>query len=808
MTGQAGKVARGWRTTGANIVKMAQNTKQLTYEVNGSTKAINLWNDAGTDIRSTYSIVNDIAKDWEHMSDVEKSALAIQLSGKNQMDVFLSTLTNFNSAQRAYTTALGASGSAMKENESYANSLQFKLTALRSEWERLVLGDGGISSFIKGVVDAGTAVLKFANSDLGQTIIMIGATTTAINTLIKTIKLLNISSTISNLTNQFKVLGETATMVSGYVKNGGVLLNLVKPTQALMGSVGLLVATLVGVKEVTKYVSEENKRLATSFNEATTNADKEKKSLKDIEEQLRNTKSEIADIQSKTPISITKDDKERLTQLDKQLTNLQLQYKYQKLVADEAEREAKAKLSEASTKTYTAKISTANAIEGVDKYLPTSEYDSKNTVYGTYTGGAVDAINKVTEALKSNQEQVRENNKAILDNEETIKRLGDADGSLKTKNDELIESNKKIMDANDRMIEKNQDIISIVKTMGELGDEEAQKAISNLADYSSSGEQAENGTVEFIDALDELGETADDDKTKITSLATKFGNFSDSLSKVKKAYQEWDETNSLSIDGMADLQKACDDAGISMDDFYEIMTDTNSTAEEQQEAFDNLVGQLITTSGILDGLTLANSNYIQEQLEANGVANAGAIVNDALAKQINSVTLQANGETQAFSDLGLSAEQTAGLINVLRNAKVDVNGVTIITSADIANLNALQISANAASDAIYALAQAKILMSGGEILDDNPDNDISKIGNGRQKKKKEEKPKYIPRTGGGGGSKGGASSSAKNALEEYKKLYQAEHEELEHMLKMDEISETEYYKRLDALNEKYFGEAS
>jgi TorA maturation chaperone TorD len=57
-------------------------------------------------------------------------------------------MNNFADAQKAYKLAIESSGSATTENERYLTSLSAKLSQLRAEFERLVLGDGGISSFI------------------------------------------------------------------------------------------------------------------------------------------------------------------------------------------------------------------------------------------------------------------------------------------------------------------------------------------------------------------------------------------------------------------------------------------------------------------------------------------------------------------------------------------------------------------------------------------------------------------------------------------------------------------------------------
>ena len=62
-------------------------------------------------------------------------------------------------------------GSASKENEKYMQSLEGKVAGLRTQFENLVLGKGGLQSLSKGLVDVGTLILKFANSDIGSAII-------------------------------------------------------------------------------------------------------------------------------------------------------------------------------------------------------------------------------------------------------------------------------------------------------------------------------------------------------------------------------------------------------------------------------------------------------------------------------------------------------------------------------------------------------------------------------------------------------------------------------------------------------------
>ena len=94
-------------------------------------------------------------------------------------------MNNWGHVIEANNTALGSSGSAMKENERYMESLSAKMSKMQTEWQRLVLGDGGINTFIKGIVDATTAVLHFSNTVAGKITLAVTALTASLITLSK-----------------------------------------------------------------------------------------------------------------------------------------------------------------------------------------------------------------------------------------------------------------------------------------------------------------------------------------------------------------------------------------------------------------------------------------------------------------------------------------------------------------------------------------------------------------------------------------------------------------------------------------------
>lgn len=80
MVHQASRVSRGVVSIGANLVKLANSAGELKYTMDGATKSIKLFDDAG-ELKSTYKVLSEVADGWDKMSTAEQSSLAISLAG-------------------------------------------------------------------------------------------------------------------------------------------------------------------------------------------------------------------------------------------------------------------------------------------------------------------------------------------------------------------------------------------------------------------------------------------------------------------------------------------------------------------------------------------------------------------------------------------------------------------------------------------------------------------------------------------------------------------------------------------------------
>lgn len=183
MTGQAGKVARGLRTIGNNFASAAKEADSIEYSVGGVTKSLDLLNEKTGDIKSTFEIFSDLKDDWDSMTNAEKQALAITYAGQTQFEVFAAVMNNFQTAIDATTTAFNSVGSAMQENEKYMDSVEAKENKLKAEFEDFsnrVLS----KELVTGFLDAGTAMLDFANNDVGAAITRVTGLTAGMTGLI------------------------------------------------------------------------------------------------------------------------------------------------------------------------------------------------------------------------------------------------------------------------------------------------------------------------------------------------------------------------------------------------------------------------------------------------------------------------------------------------------------------------------------------------------------------------------------------------------------------------------------------------
>ena len=136
---------------------VVESTSKLQEKLKALT-GVDILTDAG-DYKDTYTILKEIGHEWENISDIDKAATLELMAGKNRANTLSAILSNMEDLEGAYESALGAEGSALKENEAFLDSIQGRINtfnnAVQTMWMNLLDSD-----VIKFIVDIGTGIVN------------------------------------------------------------------------------------------------------------------------------------------------------------------------------------------------------------------------------------------------------------------------------------------------------------------------------------------------------------------------------------------------------------------------------------------------------------------------------------------------------------------------------------------------------------------------------------------------------------------------------------------------------------------------
>ena len=375
LTGQSSKVAKGLRTIGNNLADAANEAGYIEYKVGGATKSLNLFDASGKNLKSTFQILSDLKDDWDKMSNAEQQALGIAYAGKTQFEVFAAVMDNFDTATNAAETALDSAGSAAQENEAYMESLDAKVNTLKATFEDFsnrVLN----SELVGGFIDAGTALLKFANSDAGVAMAKIALLTTSIIGVVGVIG--KIVGAIGGVLEAFKALKA--------VTGGSKLLALLTGGQfaAILLAVGAAITVVTGAVVGLKSVIDKNN-----------------KSLSEWQDELKDTQTKMQDNEDRIKAINALPWQERTSEiLD------------EKAALEKENEELKKSIDLFKERAIEAAKNTVLGEYGTGTYTPGLKYgkiDYDNMVENTRSG--IEGFKALTDALAYYSDQLRDTGK-------------------------------------------------------------------------------------------------------------------------------------------------------------------------------------------------------------------------------------------------------------------------------------------------------------------------------------------------------------------------------------------------------------
>lgn len=548
--------------------------------------------DSNGQIRSTYDILEDLSKQWDGLTKNEKEYIALTSAGSNQVQNFMALMNGFSQAIDATTTAYKSSGSAAKENEKAMDTIGKKAELLRSQFEQLVIGKGGLQEFAKKLLDVGIGALKLVN-DLGGLKTVLVALVGVIAT-IKADSVLNgltkITNIIPNLIANVSKLGTVFNLiVSSQIDealSGGATqaMSLSQALQAAGVSASVAQIAIGGLFAVLTAGIAIYSRLKQEQEQATQNAIDSANSFKSYNDTLGNTLSKI---QSESTT------KSQLLEINKSL-NDSYDDESEKLkdINDLRDENVELLHQEAVARAKQTMLETGAEAEKQRRYLQSSNIGQESDferVEGL-TGTPEERLKKVTELLKefeANKENlsnaelrrysaVTSYYNRLSANIENAKNVVETyDEAQKTVNSSTDEWSKAVQENSAELENQGSQVQKVIDNIGKLASS-LGLTNSQLERYSSlmGDTELEN----FLQHLQDIRDASNDASTGIDNLQS-------ALETAIEAQAEYAASGDLTLDTFQSLMS------INVD-YLAALEDENGQLEINQQTLSNLVEQI------------------------------------------------------------------------------------------------------------------------------------------------------------------------------------------------------------------------
>lgn len=281
---------RGLSESGESIDGLAPKLEKLYKGIGVSIT------DANGQLLDIYTIMGNLNKVWGTLTPNMKQYIAQQSSGIEQAKTFITLQENWGRATEITQQAINHQSSALAENERVMDSLQGKMSKVKSSWEQLA-NNTVDSDFVKNILDTTNSFIKLIDSiGVGNIAIgvfastMLGITTSGVTSKIKEMNL-----GFSNMAQISKLAG-----ISIKDSLGSMATSLFNPLTLTIVGVGVALTTAMTIFDKANITLEEQTQkvnaLRTEYEEINKQLDelnsKEVKSIAD------NQQIEILELQA------------------------------------------------------------------------------------------------------------------------------------------------------------------------------------------------------------------------------------------------------------------------------------------------------------------------------------------------------------------------------------------------------------------------------------------------------------------------------------------------------------------------------
>ena len=120
--------------------------------------------------KSTYQIFQEMASAWKDMTDMERASALELMGGKRNANAVAAAIQNMAIAEEAFVAAGGSANSAMRENQTYLDSIAGKLSILSASFQSLsqhLLNSELVKFFLdfaNSIVSSADAIVKMTGA--------------------------------------------------------------------------------------------------------------------------------------------------------------------------------------------------------------------------------------------------------------------------------------------------------------------------------------------------------------------------------------------------------------------------------------------------------------------------------------------------------------------------------------------------------------------------------------------------------------------------------------------------------------------
>ena len=652
------EITRNASTAASGLVSVQSRFNQIIDETSSTGKKLTDFydkhgiaiKDQNGQLRNLYDVLKDTAGIWDTLDENEQKYFLNIQAGANQTRNLAALMENFDVAVSATATAMNSAGSAAEENGRVMESLQKKIDNLKAAWENFS-NNTITKDFIGGILDAGTQLLTFVNTDLGQAIAkallfgtIIGSATGFIGTFV---------GKIFELATEMKKLGS---VVDGPTTAIGKFLAIGTKGKWTLIALGIAGITAAVIALVSAFGSGES-----AFDKYMSKAEKAAKKQEEYQQSVDDSKKKLEELNDIPYADRTSEQQHEIEVLKDQIEC------YEKLIELEKQRESEA-LKDASDAAIGSGVKMG--VEGHKIKTP----PQSNRVFKTLTDeqkAAIDALpqtfNDVTEAIDAYANAL---GLSWVKSDGTIK-------TMKEMRNELALYGYGFDDVTATLEDSAVEFQNLANSINQ-GVKPTQEQLNLAKSYIDANKQIADSLLARINNGDELSEAESRWLLNYNNLLNAYENGQDAVNKynesVKTAqdtlskFPEFERASSSAIETVAKALVNNSDLGI-------------KSTEQLKSALQNLA-----EGGVIDLSRIGNiDEFIQKLMEVEGLDFSPKTVDittddsdaiqgiDEVASELESIPENIVANISTTSD----AEAMTGALNNLNDAIDKLQGKSV-----------------------------------------------------------------------------------------------------------------------------------